>query len=278
VRSWLFVPGDSERKQVKALGSEADALILDLEDSVDPAQRDAARQRVHGLLSGKRTKPLWVRTNGTESGALADDLAAVLPGRPDGIVLPKVSGVREIAAVAAKLPPATKLLAIVTETPRALLSFGEYAAGVDPKVAALTWGMEDLAAALGASSQRNDDGSLTAPFALARSLCLIAAAAAGVQAIDGVYTDFRDREGLAREAERARRDGFTGKLAIHPDQVAVINAAFTPSEADVERARRIVAAFAASSGAGVTSLDGKMIDRPHLLHAQRLLASVERKP
>jgi citrate lyase subunit beta/citryl-CoA lyase len=278
VRSWLFVPGDSERKQVKALGSEADALILDLEDSVDPAQRDAARQRVHGLLAGKRTKPLWVRTNGTESGALADDLAAVLPGRPDGIVLPKVSGVREIAAVAAKLPPATKVLAIVTETPRALLSFGEYAAGVDPKVAALTWGMEDLAAALGASSQRNDDGSLTAPFALARSLCLIAAAAAGVQAIDGVYTDFRDREGLAREAERARRDGFTGKLAIHPDQVAVINAAFTPSEADVERARRIVAAFAASSGAGVTSLDGKMIDRPHLLHAQRLLASVERKP
>ncbi len=278
MRSWLFVPGDSERKQVKALGSEADALILDLEDSVDPAQRDAARQQVHGLLAGKRAKPLWVRTNGTESGALADDLAAVLPGRPDGIVLPKVSGVREIAAVAAKLPPATKLLAIVTETPRALLSFGEYAAGVDPKVAALTWGMEDLAAALGASSQRNDDGSLTAPFALARSLCLIAAAAAGVQAIDGVYTDFRDREGLSREAERARRDGFTGKLAIHPDQVAVINAAFTPSEADVERARRIVAAFAASSGAGVTSLDGKMIDRPHLLHAQRLLASVERKP
>jgi len=278
VRSLLFVPGDSERKQAKALGSEADLLILDLEDSVAPEQRDLARRRVHDLLAGTRSKPLWVRTNGSESEALADDLAAVLPARPDGIVLPKVSSVREIAAVSAKLSPSIKLIAIVTETPRALLSFGEYAAGVDARVAALTWGMEDLAAALGASSQRNEDGSLTAPFQLARTLCLIAAAAAGVQAIDGVYTDFRDGEGLAREAERARRDGFSGKLAIHPDQVPVINRAFSPSVAEIERARRIVAAFAAEPAAGVTSLDGKMIDRPHLLQAQRVLALAETTP
>lgn len=275
MRSLLFVPGDSDRKQAKALGSEADALILDLEDSVAPQQREVARQRVHDLLAGERTKPLWVRVNGCESGALDDDLAAVLPARPDGLVLPKVSGVREIAQVSAKLPPETRLIAIVTETPRALLSFGEYAAGLDPRVTALTWGMEDLAAALGASSQRNDDGSLTAPFQLARTLCLVAAAAAGIQAIDGVYTDFRDTPGLAREAKRARRDGFSGKLAIHPGQVPAINAAFTPSAAEVETARRIVAAFAASPGAGVTSLDGKMIDRPHLIQAQRVLARVK---
>jgi citrate lyase subunit beta/citryl-CoA lyase len=272
VRSLLFVPGDSDRKQAKALGSEADALILDLEDSVAPEQRDMARRTVHELLAGERTKALWVRINACGSGALEDDLAAVLPAKPDGIVLPKVSGVRELATVGARLPPGMKIIAIVTETPRALLSFGEYAAGLDARVTALTWGMEDLAAALGASSQRNDDGTLTATFQLARSLCLIAAAAAGIQAIDGVYTDFRDSAGLTREAKRARRDGFTGKLAIHPGQVPAINAAFTPSEQEIERAQRIVAAFAASPGSGVTSLDGKMIDRPHLLQAQRLLA------
>jgi citrate lyase subunit beta / citryl-CoA lyase len=259
VRSLLFVPGDSERKQARALGSDADALILDLEDSVAPEQREAARRRVHDLLASKRSKPLWVRINGSDSGAVADDLAAVLPARPDGIVLPKVSGVQEIADVAAQLSLSTGLIAIVTETPRALLSFGEYAHGLDARVAALTWGMEDLAAALGASAQRNEDGSLTAAFQLARSL----------------YTDFRDTAGLKREAERARRDGFSGKLAIHPDQVAAINAAFTPSAAEIERAQRIVAAFAAAPGAGVTSLDGKMIDRPHLIQAQRVLASAK---
>lgn len=278
MRSLLFVPGDSDRKQAKALASSADALILDLEDSVAPEQRDVARKRVSELLSQPRVKPLWVRTNGTESGALDDDLAAALPGKPDGIVLPKVCGTREIADVAAKLPASMRILAIVTETPRALLCFGEFAAGVDSRVAALTWGMEDLAAALGATSQRNDDGSLTTTFQLARSLCLIAASAAGVQAIDGVYTEFRDTAGLTREAERARRDGFTGKLAIHPDQIAAINAAFTPSAAEIERAQRIVAAFNASKGAGVMGLDGKMIDRPHLIQAQRVLALAGSKP
>jgi citrate lyase subunit beta/citryl-CoA lyase len=290
LRSLLFVPGDSERKQAKALASEADALILDLEDSVAPEQREPARRRVHELLTAagtKRAKSLWVRTNGPDSGLLAEDLAAVVGARPDGILLPKISGVRALTAAAAELGklesrlsiPAgsIKLAAIVTETPRALLSLGEFAPGLDARVSFLTWGMEDLAAALGASGQREDDGSLTATFQLARTLCLVAASAAGALAIDGVYTDFRDSKGLAEEARRARRDGFSGKLAIHPDQIAVIHAAFNPSAAEVERAERIVAAFAAASGAGVTSLDGKMIDRPHLIHAQRVLALAARK-
>jgi citrate lyase subunit beta/citryl-CoA lyase len=290
LRSLLFVPGDSERKQAKALASEADALILDLEDSVAPEQRDAARRRVHDFLAAagtKRTKALWVRPNGPDSGLLADDLAAVAAGRPDGILLPKVSGVRALAAASAEvgklearhsIPAGSiRLAAIVTETPRALLSLGEFAPGIDSRVSFLTWGMEDLAAALGASGQREDDGSLTPTFQLARTLCLVAASAAGALAIDGVYTDFRDAKGLAEEARRARRDGFSGKLAIHPDQIPVIHAAFSPSAAEVERAERIVAAFAAASGTGVTSLDGKMIDRPHLIHAQRVLALAGRK-
>jgi citrate lyase subunit beta/citryl-CoA lyase len=160
---------------------------------------------------------------------------------------------------------------IVTETPRGLLSLGDYATLGDERLSAMTWGMEDLAAALGASMQRGPDGALTATFQLARSLCLIAAAAAGVPAIDGVYTDFRDTAGLGREAELARRDGFSGKLAIHPDQVAAINAAFTPSDEEIARAQRIVSAFAVAGGAAVTSLDGRMLDRPHLIQARRVL-------
>jgi citrate lyase subunit beta / citryl-CoA lyase len=288
VRSLLFVPGDSERKQAKALASDADALILDLEDSVAPEQRDAARRQVHGFLTATgpgRGKALWVRPNGPDSGLLAEDLAAVVSARPDGILLPKVAGVNALATASAQIgklesrhsiPTGTiQLAAIVTETPRALLSLGEFAAGMDSRVSFLTWGMEDLAAALGASSQREDDGSLTATFRLARTLCLVAASAAGALAIDGVYTDFRDSKGLAEEARRARRDGFSGKLAIHPDQIPVIHAAFIPSADEVEHAERIVAAFA--SGAGVASLDGRMIDRPHLIHAQRVLALAGRK-
>jgi citrate lyase subunit beta/citryl-CoA lyase len=292
LRSWLFVPGDSERKQTKALASDADALILDLEDSVDPAQLPRARARVAALLAGgsRRAGPqLWVRVNAPASGALREDLASVCAhALPAGIVLPKVSRAREIVETAQELEaleearPAAgggmRLLVLVTETPQGLLALPQYpqqlaaAPAVIARLAGLTWGAEDLSAALGATGKRDAAGALTFPFQLARSACLLAAAALGVQAIDGVHTDFRDAAALQRELAEARRDGFSGKLAIHPDQVAPINAAFTPTQAERQHARRVVEAFAAAAGAGVASLDGQMIDRPHLLQAQRILA------
>jgi len=295
-RSWLFVPGDSERKQARALESAADALILDLEDSVAPAKRQEARERVAALLAARRGKRgaqrLWVRTNAPSSGELLDDLIAVMPGAPDGIVLPKVSAADEIIEAHHFLSAlerreslrsgATGVVVIATETPRAVLGIERFTAdtarlgAAGSRLAGLTWGAEDLGAALGARGRLEADGSLAPVFDLARTLCLLAAAAAGVPAIDGVHADFRDRDGLARELARARRDGFSGKLAIHPDQVEPINAAFTPSESEIAHARRVVAAFAAAPDVGVTSLDGRMIDRPHLKQAERLLAAAER--
>jgi citrate lyase subunit beta/citryl-CoA lyase len=283
LRSLLFVPGDSERKQTKALTSGADALILDLEDSVAEAQLPAARAQVLQFLNanprGGTGPQRWVRLNAPSSGKLRDDLRAVIGGKPDGLVLPKVSSAREVAEVSSLLKgPEIRIIAIATETPQALLTLAYYGTGAaGPRLSGLTWGMEDLSAALGATEKTNPDGTLTPVFELARSLCLVAAAAAGVQAIDGVHADFRDTAGLAREAARARRDGFTAKLAIHPDQVPVINAAFSPSEAEVEHAKRVVAAFEAEGNAGVTSLDGKMLDRPHLVLAQRVLELSRRK-
>jgi citrate lyase subunit beta/citryl-CoA lyase len=300
LRSWLFVPGDSERKQAKALGTAADALILDLEDSVDPAQLPAARARVHELLCAHppgSTPQLWVRIN-PPGGSWREDLAALFEasakggggaGRlgPDGIVLPKVSAPAEIVAVADHLTSleaqrgmsggVTGLLVIATETPQGMLSLPQYPAALGAqrsaavRLAGLTWGAEDLGAALGASARHDSSGALTFTFALARTTCLLAAGALGVQAIDGVHVDFRDSAGLARALAEARRDGFSGKLAIHPDQVAPINAAFTPTEDERRHARRVIAAFAAAGNAGVASLDGQMIDRPHLLQARRLL-------
>jgi citrate lyase subunit beta/citryl-CoA lyase len=292
-RSLLVVPGDSERKQAKALQAGADALILDLEDSVAEAALPAARTRVRDFLAahapGARAQQLWVRPNSPASGKLVEDLAAIIAGRPDGVVLPKISSVREVHEAGRHLSEledkagvakgSTRVIVIATETPRALLTLHEYAPQtVGERLAGLTWGMEDLSAAIGALANTAPDGSLTPVFELARSLCLVAAAAAGVQAIDGVHADFRDREGLEREVARARRDGFTGKLAIHPDQVPVINAAFSPSEAQIEHARRVLAAFESAKGAGVTSLDGKMLDRPHQVLAQRVLERAARRP
>jgi citrate lyase subunit beta/citryl-CoA lyase len=285
LRSLLFVPGDSERKQAKALGSGADALILDLEDSVDASQLPAARIRVRDFVSGARTPDspqFWVRVNSLSSGKLLDDLVAVIGAKPDGIVLPKVSSVRELVEVGHYLSAlearegltegSTRALVIATETPAALLALGEYKPETAGKrLAGLTWGLEDLSAALGALGKTQEDGSLTPVLQLARSLCLIAAAAAGVQPIDGVHADFRDGTGLKLDVARARRDGFTAKLAIHPDQVPIINTAFNPTADEIERARRIVAAFEAAPGAGVTSLDGQMLDRPHLVLARRVL-------
>jgi citrate lyase subunit beta/citryl-CoA lyase len=285
LRSLLFVPGDSEKKQTKALGSGADALILDLEDSVAEAQLPAARVQVLAFLqahSGPSVPQRWVRLNSPSSGKLREDLEGVVAGRPDGLVLPKVSAAREVAEVSELLTKLearagiesgqTRIIVIATETPQALLTLNEYGIGAaGPRLAALTWGMEDLSAALGVTEKLQKDGTLTPVLELARSLCLIAAAAAGVQAIDGVHANFRDTAGLTAEAARGRRDGFTAKLAIHPDQVPVINAAFSPSAAEVEHARRVVAAFAADPSAGVTSLDGRMLDRPHLVLARRVL-------
>jgi citrate lyase subunit beta / citryl-CoA lyase len=301
LRSLLFVPGDSERKQAKALASPADALILDLEDSVAEAQLPAARTRVRELLvsgepggasgslgPGGSVRPqLWVRVHSLASGLFLEDLVAVFPGAPAGLVLPKVSAAseiiqvdRELAALEARDGRAvgsTQIIVIATETPQAVLSLPAFAGALlaqrtaAARVAALTWGAEDLSAAIGATGKHQSSGALTFTFQLARGLCQLAAAALGVQALDGVYVNFRDGQGLEREAAEARRDGFTGKLAIHPDQIAPINRAFTPTDSELARARRVVAAFAASPQAGVLNLDGEMIDRPHLLQARRLL-------
>lgn len=292
-RSWLFVPGDSERKQAKALGGEADALILDLEDSVDPTQLPAARARVASVLKAAAPHPgapaLWVRVNSLTSGVMEEDLAVVCAqAMPAGVMLPKVSAPAEIIEVARQLaavearhqvtPGAIRLLVLTTETPLGLLNLPRYppvlasSAATLARLAGLTWGSEDLGAALGALGKRTPEGALTFTFQMARTSCLLAASALGVPAVDGVNADFRDPASLARELLEARRDGFQGKLAIHPDQVAAINAAFTPTPAEVAHARRVVAAFAAFPGLGVASLEGQMIDRPHLLHAQRVLA------
>jgi citrate lyase subunit beta/citryl-CoA lyase len=296
LRSWLFVPGDSERKQARALASDADALILDLEDSVAPAQLPAARERVSQLLrsgTGASAPELWVRVNAPSSGLLRQDLDAVFAGAaPAGVVLPKVSAAEEVAAAAQHLamletqvgcpPGTTRLLVLATETPAGLLALPQYPQTLGSshallrRLAGLTWGAEDLGAALGALGRRDSAGALTLTFQLARTQCLLAAAALGVQAVDAVYTDFRDAHGLQQELDDARRDGFSGKLAIHPDQIAAINAAFAPTDAEREQAQRVVAAFATAPEAGVVSLDGRMIDRPHLLQAQRVLAAGQR--
>jgi citrate lyase subunit beta/citryl-CoA lyase len=287
MRSWLFVPGDSERKLARAGASGADALILDLEDSVAPPNLPAARAQVAAYLRAHGGAPrprLWVRINALGTPEALADLAAVVAAGPAGIVLPKADGAADLARlghyisaleVAAGLAEGGIRVAVVaTETPAALFALGGYAPAA-PRLAALTWGAEDLAAALGAASNRLPDGEYEFTYQLARSLCLAAAAAAGVDAVDTVFTDFRDAAGLDREARAARRAGFGGKLAIHPDQVPVINAAFTPDAAERAHAERIVAAFAANPGLGAIGIDGKMIDLPHLKQARRLLAAAQ---
>jgi len=270
LRSLLFVPGDRPDRMEKALGSGADALILDLEDSVAPDAKPAAREAVAAFLRRERALPLYVRINPLDGGLASADLAAILPARPDGIVLPKAEGGASVEALA-RFDVAVPILPIATETAAAVFTLGSYA-GVAERLAGLTWGAEDLPAAIGAAASREADGSYTPPYQLARSLTLFGAHAAGVPAIETVYPDFRDLDGLAAYAARGRRDGFTGMMAIHPAQVPVINAAFTPSDEEIAHARRVVALFAANPGAGALSLDGKMIDAPHLKAARALLA------
>jgi citrate lyase subunit beta/citryl-CoA lyase len=268
-RSWLFVPADSERKIAKALDSEADAIIFDLEDSVAPAQKATARDILKGLPKRSNGPEWWVRVNPLGSEFHKEDLKLIGSAYVHGIVLPKTESgadVTQLAHRTGNIP----IHAIVTETAASLFGLLSYR---DPKspLAAMSWGAEDLSAALGASSKYDQGGELSFTFRLARSLCLAGAVAAEVQPVDGVFADFKDQVGLKAEAEAARREGFTGKLAIHPAQVPVINAAFTPSADDVRDAEEIVAAFEAHPDAGVLSVGGKMVDRPHLLQARRVL-------
>jgi citrate lyase subunit beta/citryl-CoA lyase len=273
-RSWLFVPADSEKKIGKALDSEADAIIFDLEDSVAPSRKAAARALLKGLLARSGGPQWWVRINPIGSEQHKEDLTLLAKSDFAGVVLPKAESgadIKELAHRTGNIP----VHAIVTETAASLFGLLSYR---DPKspLVAMSWGAEDLSAALGASSKYDDSGDLSFTYRLARSLCLAGAAAAGVQPVDGVYADFRDDEGLRKESEAAAREGFTGKLAIHPAQVEVINAAFTPSADDVAHATDIVAAFEAQPDAGVLSVGGKMVDRPHLVQARRVLERASR--
>lgn len=277
-RSYLFVPADSVRKLKKAASAGADALILDLEDAVAPAARPAARDLAREYLVGKEN--IWVRINPVGTDDATADLEAVMASAPVGIMLPKPRSANDAVALSQSLdtlearhgiePGSTSILPLCSERPEALFSLDSYI-GATPRLAGLTWGAEDLSAALGASSNRDSDGNWLPPYELARSLCLIAAAAAEVVAVDTVFTDYQDVDGLARYAMNARRDGFSGMLAIHPGQVETINRAFVPTSHELERAERIVALFKENPDAGTMGMDGEMIDRPHLLQAQRIL-------
>jgi citrate lyase subunit beta/citryl-CoA lyase len=280
MRSLLFVPADSERKLARGLESGADALILDLEDSVAAANRRIARRQAREFLAthGADRIRRYVRINPLASGLALDDLAATVAGRPDGILVPKCLPedlrtadhyLSAFEAAAGAPVGAIRIIAIATETPAAVFALGNYA-GVSPRLEAVTWGAEDLAALIGGTN-RTLAGDYDGPYQLARSLCLLAAAAAGVVAIDTIYTDFKDEAGLKTECLAARRSGFAAKMAIHPAQLAAINAAFSVSLAEREWAEQVIAAFAANPDAGTLALDGKMIDKPHLVLARRLL-------
>jgi len=284
MRSLLFVPGDSERKLEKGFASTADVVIVDLEDSVAPANKEAARRIAADFIAAHRgdtRAAIYVRVNDLSSGLTDDDLAALVPTRPDGIMLPKAGGGQDVQQLSAKLRVCeaesgvadglTRILPIITETPTAVFSVSTYA-GASQRLSGLTWGAEDLSAAIGARTARDGGGRYTDVFRLARAVTLLAASAADVAAIDTVFPNFRDAAGFEAECAEAERDGFTAKMAIHPDQVPVINAAFTPSREAVERSAAVVAAFEAAGNPGVVSLDGKMVDRPHLRLAERLLA------
>lgn len=288
MRSWLFVPGDSEKKLGKGLESGADALIVDLEDSVAEESKAFAREFAGDWLTAHRNRiaqgpgvARWVRINALDTPHWRADLAAIMPGGPAGIMLPKASGPEALQQVAAELyeleqrngiaSGSTRILPLVSETPAAALGIAAYASASLPRLAGLTWGAEDLSSVIGATRKRDAGGEWTDLFRLVRAQCLLAAHARGVEAIDTLYANFRDEEGTRRAAEAARADGFSGMLAIHPGQVPLINTAFEPSSAELAEAEAIIAAFAANPGAGTLQIEGRMIDRPHLRLARRLL-------
>ncbi len=285
MRSLLFIPGDSPRKLEKGVGSGADALLIDLEDSIAPERKTEARTTTVAFLKDARTakdRPrLFVRVNGLATGLTDDDLDAVVAAHPDGIMFPKAEGGAAVTHCDAKITAreaihglpdgALDIIAIATETAQALFLAGTYK-GSSQRLKGLTWGAEDLSVELGAEANRDSDGNFLDPYRLARSLCLAGAATAQVQAIDTVYIDFRNEAGLRRECLEARRDGFTGKMLIHPAQVAVANEVFTPDAETVKKAEAVIAAFAANPGAGTVGIGGVMFDRPHLERARQLLA------
>jgi len=286
MRSLLFVPADGGSKLDKAMASGADAVIIDLEDSITPERKTFARTATLEFLkqaSATKQRPrLLVRINGLDTGMTDADLDAIVLGQPDAIVFPKAEGATSVVHLDAKLTTREaiaglpegqiKILAQAVETAAGLFAAGTFRAASE-RLIGLTWGPEDLSAELGATANRDAQGHLTEPYRLARSVCLYAAAAAKLPAIETVYVDFRNSDGLRRDTEAARRDGFTGRLAIHPAQVPVINEVFTPTAAEIEKAKAVIAAFAALPGAGAVGIDGKMYDRPHLVRAQALLAS-----
>jgi citrate lyase subunit beta/citryl-CoA lyase len=285
-RSWLFAPGDSERKMEKAAASAADIVIFDLEDAVAEEAKPRARSMVSAFLKAQPDRSrLWVRINPLQGPTALADLAAIIPARPAGIMLPKARGradvdvldnylsALEVAAECSR--GATKVIVLVTETAEGMFTTGTYAGA--PRMVAMTWGAEDLADAIGASGNRNADGNYDFTYELARSLCLLGAAAAGVSAIETIHGDFRDAEGLRKRAEHVRRAGYRGMLAIHPAQVDIINEAFTPRAEELAAAQEIVDLFAANPGAGTIGFKGAMLDRPHLARAQALLDLAARR-
>jgi citrate lyase subunit beta/citryl-CoA lyase len=288
MRSWLFVPGDSEKKLGKVASCGADVVIVDREDAVAPQAKAMARGLTREWLAAQRATEggaqLWVRINALDTPLWREDVDAVLPARPDGVMIPKASGPAQLQMLSAELHDreqrnglplgATRLLPLVSETPAAALGIADYVAVSLPRLAGLTWGAEDLSAAIGAGRKRDSEGRWTDAFRMVRAQALLAAHACKVAPIDTLHADFRDLAGLERAARESHADGFAGMLAIHPDQVPVINAAFLPSDAEIAEARRIVEAFSAAPGAGALQLEGRMLDQPHLEQARKLLASL----
>ena len=282
IRSTLFVPADSDKKLAKAAGAGADALVLDLEDAVLPDRKPAAREMMQAYIASLSDRShVWVRVNDLASGETLKDLAKVVPARPAGILLPKIKGPEDVAIVGHYLdalevehgltPGHIRITGIVTETPSAMLRMGELAAQAHPRISHVAWGGEDLSAAMGAGDPRTPEGAWRPMYEYARNQCLLLGHALSVEVLDTVYVNFKDPEGLRKASLQSRYDGFTGRIAIHPDQVAIINEAFTPTEAERVMAQRIIDAF--KSGAGAVSIDGKMYDIPHLKAARRVLAS-----
>ena len=280
-RSWLFAPGDSEKKMTKAMEGTADIVLIDLEDAVAPESKVATRPMVHDFIKANPAQRhrLWVRINPFDGPYTLGDLAAIMPANPGGIMLPKVYGRQEVEKLDHMLSVlevangieegSTPVIVLITETAEAMFHTGDYKGA--PRVVALTWGAEDLADSIGASSNKNADGSYSFTYELARSMTVLGAATAGVTAIETISADFKDLEALRIRAEKVRRDGFRGMMAIHPAQVDVINAAFTPTDEEIAEAQEVVDVFAANPGVGAIGWKGGMLDRPYLARAQRLL-------
>jgi citrate lyase subunit beta/citryl-CoA lyase len=286
-RSWLFAPGDSEKKMAKATAGDADIVLIDLEDAVAESEKANARTMVRDFLVAQASghERLWVRINPMDGPHTLADLVAIMPGRPGGIMLPKVYGRPDVERLDHYLsalevangiePGSTRVIVLITETAAAMFTTGDYKDA--PRVVALTWGAEDLAASIGASANRNEDGSYGFTYELARSLCLLGAATAGVAPVETIQGDFRDLDGLRRRAEKVRRDGYRGMLAIHPAQVEVINQAFSPNEEEIAEAQAVVDLFAANPGVGAIGYKGGMLDRPYLARAEQLLRLAGRR-